>query len=1045
MWIGTYFGGVNYTSIFQKGFNRIYADGGKLKLSGNAVSEIIEASDKRIWIGTEDGGINIYDPASGKFDYLKHFSGEPNSLSSNNVHALEEDDEGNIWIGTFIGGLNKYNVKTKKVEYIRLIPPVESMKEDVYSKSLFSVLIDSKKRIWVGSIEGLYMRETKYDEFKIWNPGQFQNNFIYHIEEDQSGNIWICTYEKGIYRIDTLMNVSNFQQGDKYDIRSNRIVFCLVDSDEKIWFGSVDGGLIEYDTSKDLFTSYTVENGLPNNTVYAIVKDSARNLWCSTNRGLSMYNPLTGTFVNYTENDGLIGNQFNFKSGLITSGGTIYFGAVNGLTYFDPGNLKKDLYVPDLRFTDLKIFNNPVKIGQQDILRTHIDFQEEINLKYQQKVLTIDFVALHYAAPKKIQYAYYLEGLEEDWNYVENQRSATYTNLLPGEYIFHLKATNGDHVWSDAQRTLTINISPPFWFSPLAFIMYGIILITLVFFGIRLYTLRQKELMNIKLARMEKEKNEEISRHRMNFFTYISHEFKTPLTLIIATLEHIMNYEDILPKFKDYGAVMRKNAMRLLFLINQLMEFRKVETDHAALSFYNGDVVEFIRSTFRTFHPLMKKKSIKGKFSSSPDSYIVYFEADKLEKILTNLLSNSCKSFRDPGTISIDVKISERLHLANPSPTEEKTGDLIISITDDGPGMPPEKLNYIFKPFEATDPSDFHSSGLGLSLVSSLVKYLNGQIKVTTPSKGGTHVMIQLPLIHNPSPELIKNDSFVGSNSSLHPDFASIYLDEEPEVTFEFQDDGSVKEYHLLVVEDNKELASFLGHHFKSVFKVSLALDGEDAFSKIKKSHPDLIISDIMMPRMDGFTLCKAVKDSIETSHIPIILLTSKNGEESRLEGFYKGADAYVSKPFKLKELDLQVRNILRSRENLRKHFASLESLQQTVSKLGNKDQMFIKTLTETVHKHLDNGNFDVDMFCREVNVSRTLMHMKVKKITGLSTTEFIKKIRLNEARKMLVEGKFTVSEIAYRVGYNDPAYFSKSFKKAFGENPTAVNETTNG
>ena len=1039
MWIGTYFGGVNYTTLFPRGFNRIYADGGQKALSGNAVSEIIETSDGRLWIATEDGGINIYDPANGKFNYLKHIPGNLNSLSSNNVHALEEDESGNIWIGTFIGGLHRYNRNTGTLESVELIPPLEEMEEDVYSKSLFTILIDSRKRIWVGSIEGLYMRESEKDDFKIWNPDFFRNNFIYQIEEDASGSLWVCTYDQGIFRIDPGMHVSNYRTGTNHDILSNRFVFCYVDTSNIIWFGTVEGGLVKYNSNTDSFRSYTEDQGLPNNTVYAIVKDDMGYLWLSTNRGLSRFDPLEETFVNYSENDGLVGNQFNFKSGMVTSDGIIYFGAVNGLTYFDPSKLRENNHIPEVHFTDLKISNNSVPVEEGGILSSHINLQDEVHLKYQDKVFTIDFIGLDYMAPDNVEYAYYLEGLEQQWNYVGNKRSATYTNLLPGKYLFHLKANNGDHNWPRNERTLAIHISPPFWISPWGFVLYAFVIISSTILIIRFYWVRHREKMNVRLATLEKQKNEEISQHRLNFFTYISHEFKTPLTLIIATLEHIMNYEELLPKFRNYGMLMRKNAMRLLFLINQLMDFRKIETDHAALNYNKGEIIGFIRSTFLTFKPLMQKLSIKYRFTSNVDSYIVYFDADKLEKIFTNLISNSCKSFKKPGTISMDVKIMERSHLAIPLPAQEKTGEMVISIDDDGPGLPPDKLEKIFEPFVTDSPAGPKGSGIGLSLVRSLVRYLNGQISVTCPPRGGTRVVIELPLVHNPSPELIRDSSFIESNTSLDLKNTSLFIDSEPDVVFDYQEDGSAKEYELLVVEDNRELASFLQHHYSGAFKVQCAADGAEALEKIKKVHPDIIISDILMPRMDGLTLCNAIKDSIETCHIPVILLTSRSNNESKIEGLYKGADAYVAKPFSLKELDLHVRNILQSRESLRKHFLRLDGLHESVGKLGNRDQMFIRKLMDTVHRHLDDGTFDVDKFCREVNISRTLMHMKLKKITGLSTTEFIKNLRLNEAKKMLMEGQLTVSEIAYRVGFNDPAYFSKSFKKQFGKIPSSV------
>jgi signal transduction histidine kinase/ligand-binding sensor domain-containing protein/CheY-like chemotaxis protein len=1039
MWIGTYFGGVNFTSLLQKGFNRIYADGGRLGLSGNAVSEIIETSDKKLWIGTEDGGISIFDPVKRTFDYLKHLPSDPRSLTSNNVHALEEDNQGNIWIGTFIGGLNKYNVKNKIIESVEHLPPAESLKKDVYSKSLFSVFIDSKQRTWLGSIGGLYMREKEADNFKLWYPALFQENFVYHIEEDYFNNIWVCTYDQGIFKIDKEMQVSHFQLGTNHDILSNQIVFCLIDSVDFIWFGTVEGGLLKYNCKTNVFKSYTGLNGLSNNTVYAIAKDRLGRLWLSTNKGISMFDRENETFVNYTENDGLVGNQFNFKSGLAVSSGLMYFGAVNGITYFDPLRLRQENYKPEIHFTNFLISNQPVAFGEENILTSQIDYQDEISLRYKHKVFTIDFVALDFMAPKNIEYGYYLEGLEDNWNYVGNKHSATYTNLSPGKYIFHLKAANADHVWNENGRTLTINIRPPFYLSFWGFALFGIILLSSSLLFIRLYLLRQKEKVNAKIATLEKLKNEEISRHRLNFFTYISHEFKTPLSLILATLEQIMTYEDILPRFKDYGILMRKNAMRLLFLINQLMDFRKIETDHTALKYNKGEIIGFIKSTFLSFNPLMQKLSVNAWFTSNVESYIVYFDADKLEKILTNLISNSCKSFKNPGTVSVNVTISERTQLANPSIGNHKEGELVVTIADDGPGLPPEKLKRVFEPFEFNENSDIHSSGIGLSLVKSLIKYMNGQIWITSSPKGGTKAVIQLPLIHNPSPDLIKNEVFIENNTSFCLENTSLYIDSEPLINMDFMEKRSVKEYELLIVEDNTELASFLSHHFAGVFKIHTAYNGIEALKKVKKNQPDLVISDIMMPHMDGYALCNSIKDSIETCHIPVILLTSKTDSDSRIEGFFRGADAYIGKPFNLKELDLQIRNILRSRENIRKHFASFENFKESVGKLGNKDQMFIKSLTATVFKFIDDGAFDVDKFCSEANVSRTLLHMKLKKITGLSTTEFIKKIRLNEARKMLEEGTFTVSEIAYKVGFNDPAYFSKSFKRLFGKTPTGL------
>jgi ligand-binding sensor domain-containing protein/signal transduction histidine kinase/DNA-binding response OmpR family regulator len=1033
MWVGTYFGGVNFSTSIKKGFRKVYADGGRSRLSGNAVSEIIETRNNKLWIGTEDGGISIYDPVTGDFQYIKHHPDDPHSLSSNNVHALEEDVDGNIWIGTFIGGLNKYDSGTGRIETIDLFPLDSSI-----IQAVFSVFIDSKDRIWSGGIGGLFLKEAQGDRFNLFKPEFFRNNFIYHIAEDHEGNIWICTYNEGIYKCSTDLQITNYQTESNLDILSNRIVFFLPDSRNILWFGTVGGGLIRYDPIKQHFKSYSVKDGLPNNTVYAIVEDKQGLLWLSTNKGISVLDPQTEEIHNFTINDGLIGNQYNFKSGLLSSNGRIYFGAVNGMTYFNPKELENNNLPPVIHFTDFKVSNTSVDIGKDKMLSSHINYQESIDLKYRHNVFTIDYVALNYFSPGNIQFSCFLEGLENNWNYVGNKKSATYTNLSPGRYTFHLKAENSDGVSSIEERTISINIHPPFWMSGWGYILYAFVLISITFLLIRLYIVRQKEKLNVKLADLEKNKNKELSQHRLNFFTYISHEFKTPLTLIIATLEQMMSQEEISQKQNKYGTLMRKSAMRLLFLINQLMDFRKIETDHASIVLNKGEIVGFIKSSFEAFYPLMEKLSIKGEFSSNIDSYIVYFDPDKLEKILSNLISNSCKSMKESGTISVLVKIKELVHPANPSDSGEKTSDIVITIKDDGPGLSPSKLKQIFQPFYSDDISGIQSSGIGLSLVKSLVKYLNGHIDVRSSEKKGTKFTIQLPLIHNPSPNSVRDEIFVENNSSISVDGSMYQLDAEPVMGNQNYEDGGHREYELLIVEDNLELSSFLANHFSRIFRITTAFNGEEALEQISNSHPDLIISDIMMPVMNGYDLCYRVKETFETCHIPIILLTAKTGEEGRIEGLYKGADAYIGKPFNLRELDLQVRNIIKARESIRKNFASFDSLDEPVSQLCSKDQLFVEYLVKIVHNYLDDGQFDVDTFCQEVNVSRTLLHMKLKKITGLSTTEFIKSIRLNEAKKMLMEREYSVSEIAYRVGFNDPAYFSRSFKKKFNASPSS-------
>jgi ligand-binding sensor domain-containing protein/signal transduction histidine kinase/CheY-like chemotaxis protein len=1034
MWVGTYFGGVNYASPNVNGFHKIYADGGVKKLSGNALSEIIETRDGKLWIATEDRGINIYDPATGTFEYIHHVAGDPYSLPSNNVHALAEDDKGNIWIGTFIGGLNKYNRTTGQIKKVELLHPIPNLVQHV-----FSVFIDSRKRTWVGAISGLYLDDNGDEVFHLFNPSLFLDNFIYDIKEDHDGNIWVCTYYNGIYRLDSdLTTVSIYRIVSTPGMSSNRTVFVFPDSGNNIWFGTLDGGLLKYDPVKDAFLSYGEQHGLPNNSVYAITEDHSGKLWLSTNRGLSMFDPTGESFHNYTVHDGLVGNQFNFKSGLAASDGMLYFGAVNGLTYFEPLNLSITLHNPVIHLTDFRLFNRSLAIGEEKILSKNINYQQAITLKHRHKVFTIEFVALNYFSPKSNEYAYFLEGLETDWNYVGTQNQATYTNLSPGSYTFHLKATAGDGLWTESERTLAIRVKPPFWLSFWGILLYVVFGASILAMYIRFLNMRQREKINMELAIMEKQQNEALSQHRLNFFTYISHEFKTPLTLIITVLEQFLSYEDMLPQFRNYGMVIRKNAFRLLFLINQLMEFRRIETDHESVQLNKGEIIGFIKSTFDSFGLLMNKKGIEGVFTSNIENFVVYFDADKLEKIITNLIINSCNSFDKAGKLSMDVQIFKRNKNENLSSFDDHRSDLVMTIRDEGKGLSEEKIEKIFEPFFSEGPKEVHSSGIGLSLVKSLVTLLNGHIQVKSTLGKGSSFSVYIPLIHNPSSEYVKDDVFIDTNSGISPEENLAHI--QPEEMFELSsyEDGSTKKYELLIAEDNRELTSFLAHHFSDVFKVITAFDGAEALHQAREHHPDLIISDIMMPEMDGLCLCNAIKDSIETCHIPVILLTAKAGPDSRIEGLHKGADSYVEKPFNLTELDLQVRNILRAKENLRKYFLQFNTFNDTINQLCNKDQRLIKGLSEEVLAHLDDIDLDVEFFCKKVGMSRTLLHMKLKKITGLSTTEFINTIRLNEAMKMLKEGSCTVSEVAYSVGFNDPAYFSRSFKKKFKKSPSS-------
>ncbi|MEN8138497.1 MAG: response regulator, partial [Bacteroidota bacterium] len=521
--------------------------------------------------------------------------------------------------------------------------------------------------------------------------------------------------------------------------------------------------------------------------------------------------------------------------------------------------------------------------------------------------------------------------------------------------------------------------------------------------------------------------------HKLDFFTYISHEFKTPLSIVIASIEELINSPHKQNKALEYKSMIRKNAFRLLSLINQLMDFRKIENEHSSISLNNGDIVSFVKSISDSFNPLFERENIINEFNSNKDSYVSYFDEDKIEKIISNIISNSYKALGNVGKISISIEINEYAKENKYDNIFISKSDITITIKDNGKGIAPENLTKLFDPFYSGNMKDNFNSGIGLALVNSLVKLLYGEIKADSIVGEGSTFTIKLPLFKKPDDKFISNDSFIDSTTGDNLELM-IYENEVPLLKNEEKEKSKSD---LLIVEDNKELSKFLKEHFAKSFEVSVVENGKDALIRIKRSHPDIIISDIMMPVMDGNELVKELKSNIETSHIPIILLTAKSGIDSEIEGLEGGADDYMSKPFNLKVLDLKVRNILKSIDSNRRQFENFEAIEESTTDLHNKEAQFISDLTNIVKNNIDKTDFNVNELCKEALISRTQLHMKLKKVTGMSTTEFIKSIKMNEAKKMLLTGNYSISEVSVMVGFNDANYFSKSFKKVFEKSPS--------
>jgi ligand-binding sensor domain-containing protein/signal transduction histidine kinase/CheY-like chemotaxis protein len=1020
MWIGTYFGGVNSVKPQEKGFKSLTSDGGSKKLSGKAISDIIQDKNKNLWIATEDGGVNIWNRKQNQLQYLKSDVGTTR-LNVNNVHALYEDDDGAFWIGTFLGGVNKYNPKTKSINVFKKNQEEESA---FTNNMVYAIYKDTHGDTWIGTTGGLHKFNKSKGTYESFHPELFNGKFIYEIYADRSGEVWICVMDSdGLYRYNP--DTDTFTGMKTHEVLGSTPGFISVREDSKgrMWFGTVSRGLIKLDKATGNFKTYTVADGLPNNYVYRILEDGGGNLWMSTNRGLARFDPEVEEFTNYNISHGLPNNQFNYKSAFKDADGWMYFGTVNGLCYFHPDSLMLNKVAPATYLADLKLFNKSVSIASSGLLQNSINNTSEITLAYNENVITVDFGAINYYSSGSNQYAYYLQGFEADWNYVNDKNSATYTNLSPGTYIFKVKAANNDGVWADEAKQIKLIVLPPFWLTKWAMLVYAILIVGVFFLYRYILSYRNQARMALQLERIEREKINEINQHKLNFFTYISHEFKTPLTLIIAAIDKHLHENPLQEIYTTGYASIKRNAKRLHFLIEQLMEFRRVETDHARINYVKGDIIRFLNDTFLAFAPLFNKKNIRFYFNTDTSVFHAFFDADKLEKIVTNLVSNAAKYTSAEGSIEMDVLVKAE--------AGDKPDQLRIMIGDTGAGMSSEELQNVFTAFYQTEVGRKSGSGtgIGLALVKSLTDFLSGTIQIESKQAVGTQVVLTIPL-----PKSVQDSrvAIVEGNKTIDIDHVlPVQADDES------LKQSNTPEYQLMIVEDSDELIRFLGEHFEKHYRVVKAFNGAEALEKIKISSPDVIVSDIMMPEMDGIELCRAIKADIATNHIPVILLTAKTTIENRLEGLNEGADAYLAKPFAIRELDLIIKNQLFACDKLRNHFIQFGSLKDLNVTVANRDQDFILKLTRIVEAHLDDTGFNITTFAQDACVSRSLLHLKMKKLVGLSASEFIRHIRLQKAAELLRTSDLNVTEIAARVGYADANYFSRSFKEKFQVNPT--------
>lgn len=1074
LWIGT----LNALNIYNEKndsfiiYNSENTNDGSL--SHTSVRSLFKDRQGGMWVGTYFGGLNYYHPLSQRFTNIRNIP-YYNSLSDNVVSCIVEDEELNLWIGTNDGGINKYNPqKDKYVHY--------TVNEGLTSNDIKAIYIDSiNQKIYVGSHAsgGLDVIDKKTGKINSYKPGgeMRTGRGIYGILPIENGKQLLCGSVTGSivsFDIHTKeFRRLRFDDGKEFE---KRIVTIFKDSLERLWVGTIEGvrvyeiregilqsckilphddtldrtyvnaitqdcrgrfllgtrrGLYIFDEKLAVLEKYTVNDGLPNNVVHGILEDKDNNVWISTDWGLSCYNPSEGQFRNFTDIDGIQSNQFTEYSYCKSRSGKMYFGGINGITVFNPSVFPTNPFIPSVMIADLQIMNKSVHPGDNTgVLTKHISETKNITLKSDQTMISLYFTVADYISGKHNLFAYKLEGLDNDWVYTDNnKRLASYSNLAPGNYCFKIKASNRDGVWNEIPTTLHIRVLPAWyatWWAKLIYVIFFVGISVLVFWY---FWMKKSMRIQLEMERVDKERIKEVNEMKLRFFINISHELRTPLTLIIAPLADLL--KDItdkvaLTKIKYINA----NANRLLYLVNQLMDYRRAELGVFKLKVKKQVLDDILLRIFRYYENLAVSSGIEYRLENMLQEKQVWCDANYIELILNNLLSNSFKYTSSGGSIVLTVK--------------EVNCMLLLEVSDTGKGIPEDKQQFIFERFYQVD-NDHVGSGIGLSLVKRLVELHHGSITFDSTLGKGCTFYVKLPSLKNAygKDEISCADHATESNEQVYStNSQEMYLvSVENSKTEEFSDGEALlankKKSVILVVEDNKDIQNYLVDGLSGMFDVIRADNGQEALDILEKRTVNLIVSDVMMPVMDGIKLCRAVKRNIKICHIPVIMLSAKTEIKEQLEGLKVGADDYISKPFYMEVVLTKIRNILRTYSLAVEHYSQSTDVEPEKLALNPLDKEFLEKAVAIVKKNLDSIVFSADLFASEMNMSRSTLHLKMKAITGESTTEFIRKIRLSEACKLLKEGKYNITEVSEMVGFNTPAYFATSFKKYMGCMPS--------
>ncbi|SDH17047.1 Signal transduction histidine kinase [Chitinophaga filiformis] len=1040
VWCGTYKRGISYFTENMLKFSLFkHSLTDKQSLSYNDVNCFAEDKKGNIWIGTNGGGLIYYDRTAGTFTRQQHNPADDNSISNDVIVSLYVDDHDNLWIGYYFGGMDYYN-KGRITHYQHN----EKNPNSLANKTVWKIYRDKRNNFWAGTLGGGLDRfdpgNSIFYHNNVNQPASVHSNFITAFAEDKKGNLWIAT-AYGIDVLDNSKGIFVHYLNATHQLSNDNVFSLLYDRHGHMWAGT-RSGLNVFDEASQTFKSFTVKDGLPDNNIISILEDNEGYLWVSTSNGLSKVavkespeGQLSISCRNYDDKDGLQGKAFNVNAALKLRSGELIFGGADGFNLFNPASLPQNTNKPAIVLTGLQLSNKTVevneKVGNRVVLPTSLSEIKEIVLKYNENDFSIDFAALNFINTDKNQYAYKLKDFNEEWLTTDGKtRRITYTNINPGTYTLMLKAANEDGYWNEEGISLKIRIKPPFWKTPLAYIIYMVLVVSILLLLRRQVIKRAHTRFVLQQERREAQRMHELDMMKIKLFTNVSHEFRTPVSLILSPIEEIIRHTKT-QEDKNKFQLIYRNAKRLLNLVNQLMDFRRMEMHELKLDPVRGDIAEFIKDVACSFTDLAERKQIHFSYQSSCSQLYTSFDHDKIERILFNLLSNAFKFTPQGGTVTVETTLSS---------TDDKTW-LEIRVKDTGIGIPAERHEKVFEQFFQSDmPGGFvnRGSGIGLAITKEFVKLNNGTITVESEVNKGSCFIVQLPIELSEEHEQAPQTESVMVSPVLHAAKATADVVEEEEISLPVADlmESSTEKQTILLIEDNDDFRFYLKENLKAYYNIIEAADGGAGWQKTLSGHPDLVVSDINMPVMDGVELCGKIKHDNRTRHIPVILLTAMAGEEEQLKGLETGAADYMVKPFNFEIMLSRIRNLL-ARQTLVKHIiGSPETTGE--GHVPSPNEKFLEKVLAIVEKNLSNAGFSVEELSRELCMNRVSVYRRIFSLTGQTPVEFIRTVRLKKAAQLLSKTEMNVTEVAYEVGFNNPKYFAKYFKMAYNMLPSA-------